>query len=119
MTVLREEDLRSATKVRKGGPEMPEMLTPTSAIMGQGLGKDVALTADGRFPGGSHGFIAGHVTPEAQEEPYCTVRDNMTGPASIRQGTSLMWRCRMMAIPEQTVPRHSGEIHSPCEKCSE
>lgn len=45
---------------------MPEMLTPTSAIMGAGLGKDVALITDGRFSGGSHGFIIGHVTPEAQ-----------------------------------------------------
>lgn len=51
----------------KGGPGMPEMLTPTSAIMGAGLGKDVALLTDGRFSGGSHGFIIGHVTPEAQE----------------------------------------------------
>jgi dihydroxy-acid dehydratase len=51
----------------KGGPGMPEMLTPTSAIMGAGLGNDVALITDGRFSGGSHGFIVGHVTPEAQE----------------------------------------------------
>ncbi len=51
----------------KGGPGMPEMLTPTSAIMGAGLGSDVALITDGRFSGGSHGFIIGHVTPEAQE----------------------------------------------------
>jgi dihydroxy-acid dehydratase len=51
----------------KGGPGMPEMLTPTSAIMGAGLGADVALLTDGRFSGGSHGFIIGHVTPEAQE----------------------------------------------------
>ncbi|RHZ75537.1 hypothetical protein Glove_213g49 [Diversispora epigaea] len=50
----------------KGGPGMPEMLTPTSAIMGAGLGKDVALLTDGRFSGGSHGFIIGHITPEAQ-----------------------------------------------------
>jgi dihydroxy-acid dehydratase len=51
----------------KGGPGMPEMLTPTSAIMGAGLGADVALITDGRFSGGSHGFLVGHVTPEAQE----------------------------------------------------
>lgn len=50
----------------KGGPGMPEMLTPTSAIMGAGLGKSVALITDGRFSGGSHGFLVGHVTPEAQ-----------------------------------------------------
>jgi len=51
----------------KGGPGMPEMLTPTSALMGAGLGADVAMITDGRFSGGSHGFIIGHVVPEAQE----------------------------------------------------
>ncbi len=51
----------------KGGPGMPEMLTPTSALVGAGLGKDVALLTDGRFSGGSHGFIVGHITPEAQD----------------------------------------------------
>ena len=51
----------------KGGPGMPEMLTPTSAIMGAGLGEHVALITDGRFSGGSHGFIVGHVVPEAQD----------------------------------------------------
>ncbi len=50
----------------KGGPGMPEMLTPTSALMGAGMGGEVALITDGRFSGGSHGFIVGHVTPEAQ-----------------------------------------------------
>lgn len=51
----------------KGAPGMPEMLKPTSAVMGAGLGKDVALITDGRFSGGSHGFVVGHVTPEASE----------------------------------------------------
>ena len=51
----------------KGGPGMPEMLTPTSALVGAGLGNDVALITDGRFSGGSHGFIIGHVVPEAQD----------------------------------------------------
>lgn len=51
----------------KGGPGMPEMLKPTSAIMGAGLGKEVALITDGRFSGGSHGFVVGHISPEAQE----------------------------------------------------
>jgi dihydroxy-acid dehydratase len=50
----------------KGGPGMREMLSPTSAVMGKGLGKDVALITDGRFSGGSHGFVVGHITPEAQ-----------------------------------------------------
>jgi dihydroxy-acid dehydratase len=60
----------------KGGPGMPEMLTPTSAIVGAGLGKDVALLTDGRFSGGSHGFIIGHIVPEAQEGgPIALVHD--------------------------------------------
>ena len=60
----------------KGGPGMPEMLTPTSAIMGAGLGKEVALLTDGRFSGGSHGFIIGHIVPEAQEGgPIGLLRD--------------------------------------------
>lgn len=60
----------------QGGPGMPEMLTPTSAIMGAGLGADVALITDGRFSGGSHGFIVGHVTPEAQlGGPIALVKD--------------------------------------------
>ena len=76
-----EEDMLAALEAKKinkgevviiryegpqGGPGMPEMLTPTSAIMGAGLGADVALMTDGRFSGGSHGFIVGHITPEAQ-----------------------------------------------------
>ena len=60
----------------KGGPGMPEMLTPTSALMGAGMGNDVALITDGRFSGGSHGFIIGHVVPEAQEGgPIAFVQD--------------------------------------------
>jgi dihydroxy-acid dehydratase len=51
----------------KGGPGMREMLSPTSAVMGRGLGNDVALITDGRFSGGSHGFVVGHITPEAYE----------------------------------------------------
>ncbi|MGD8316225.1 MAG: dihydroxy-acid dehydratase [Myxococcales bacterium] len=63
----------------KGGPGMPEMLSPTSVIMGAGLGKDVALITDGRFSGGSHGFIIGHITPEAQDGgPIALLRDGDT-----------------------------------------
>ncbi|PSC73296.1 dihydroxy-acid dehydratase [Micractinium conductrix] len=63
----------------KGGPGMPEMLTPTSAIMGAGLGNDCALITDGRFSGGSHGFVIGHVCPEAQEGgPIALVQDGDT-----------------------------------------
>lgn len=60
----------------KGGPGLPEMLTPTSAIMGAGLGDCVALLTDGRFSGGSHGFCIGHITPEAQVGgPIALVKD--------------------------------------------
>jgi len=60
----------------KGGPGMREMLTPTSAIMGRGLGSDVALITDGRFSGGSHGFVVGHISPEAQDGgPLALVED--------------------------------------------
>ena len=60
----------------KGGPGMPEMLTPTSAVMGAGLGDVVAMLTDGRFSGGSHGFIVGHIVPEAADGgPIALVRD--------------------------------------------
>ena len=63
----------------KGGPGMPEMLTPTSAVMGAGLGNDVALLTDGRFSGGSHGFLIGHIVPEAQEGgPIALIQDGDT-----------------------------------------
>jgi len=63
----------------KGGPGMPEMLAPTAAIMGAGLGADVGLLTDGRFSGGSHGFIVGHITPEAQDGgPIALLRDGDT-----------------------------------------
>ncbi|CAO0789730.1 unnamed protein product [Mucor circinelloides] len=74
----------------KGGPGMPEMLKPTAAIMGAGLGKDVALITDGRFSGASHGFIIGHVTPEAFEGgPIALVHndDKITIDANTRQMT--------------------------------
>jgi dihydroxy-acid dehydratase len=60
----------------KGGPGMPEMLKPTAAIMGAGLGNDVALITDGRFSGGTHGFVVGHITPEAQDGgPIAMIND--------------------------------------------
>ena len=63
----------------KGGPGMPEMLKPTSAIMGAGLGKKVALITDGRFSGGTHGFVVGHISPEAQDGgPLALVQDGDT-----------------------------------------
>ena len=79
---LREGQIKSGDVIiiryegPKGGPGMPEMLTPTSAIMGAGLGEEVALITDGRFSGGSHGFIVGHVVPEAQEGGPIALLDN-------------------------------------------
>ncbi|WP_433735630.1 dihydroxy-acid dehydratase [Pseudomonas putida] len=72
----------------KGGPGMREMLSPTSAVMGKGLGKEVALITDGRFSGGSHGFVVGHITPEAFEGgPIALVEDGdrITIDAETRQ----------------------------------
>ena len=60
----------------KGGPGMPEMLKPTSAIMGAGLGKDVALITDGRFSGGTHGFVVGHIVPEAFDGGVIAIVEN-------------------------------------------
>ena len=60
----------------KGGPGMPEMLKPTAAIMGAGLGKEVALITDGRFSGGTHGFVVGHITPEAQDGGTIALLEN-------------------------------------------
>src|SRR4029077_13517166 len=74
----------------KGGPGMREMLSPTSAIMGKGLGKEVALITDGRFSGGSHGFVVGHITPEAYVGgPIALIRngDSITIDAEKRELT--------------------------------
>ena len=74
----------------KGGPGMREMLSPTSAVMGKGLGKDVALITDGRFSGGSHGFVVGHITPEAYDGgPIALIEngDRITIDAESRQIT--------------------------------
>ena len=72
----------------KGGPGMREMLGPTGAIMGAGLGNDVALITDGRFSGGTHGFVVGHITPEAYNGgPLAMVRegDEITIDAKSRE----------------------------------
>ena len=92
----------------KGGPGMPEMLTPTSAIMGAGLGKDVALITDGRFSGGSHGFLVGHITPEAQEG----------GPiAHVRKGEIITIDAQKneisVAIPEDEMKRRRDDWKMP------
>ena len=78
-TVVKGDVLVIRYEGPKGGPGMREMLSPTSAIMGKGLGDDVALITDGRFSGGSHGFVVGHITPEAYDGgPLAIVQDGDT-----------------------------------------
>ena len=111
----------------KGGPGMPEMLTPTSAIMGAGLGKDVALITDGRFSGGSHGFIVGHVTPEAQEGgPIALVQNGdrithrrraRTRSTSTLSDAELAARRKRLEGPAlQGHPRHALQVHQEREE---
>jgi dihydroxy-acid dehydratase len=97
----------------KGGPGMPEMLTPTSAIMGAGLGKDVALLTDGRFSGGSHGFIIGHIVPEAQEGgPIALVRDGDV--VTINAQTRVL----NVDVDDAEMARRRGEWHMPPYKAT-
>jgi dihydroxy-acid dehydratase len=97
----------------KGGPGMPEMLTPTSAIVGAGLGKEIALITDGRFSGGSHGFLVGHITPEAQEG----------GPiALVRNGDSITIDARKntldVALAEDELQRRKEQWKAPPHKAT-
>ena len=95
----------------KGGPGMPEMLKPSSAIMGAGLGKDVALITDGRFSGGSHGFLIGHIVPEAQEGgPIALVRD---GDEVVIDAES---RKLDLVVDEREVDRRRGGWKQPALK---
>ena len=97
----------------KGGPGMPEMLTPTSAIMGAGLGRDVAMITDGRFSGGSHGFIVGHVAPEAQVGgPVALVEDG--DRVTINAETNEI----SVAVSEQEFARRKANWSMPPYKAS-
>jgi dihydroxy-acid dehydratase len=88
----------------KGGPGMPEMLSPTSILMGAGLGDKVALLTDGRFSGGSHGFIIGHVCPEAQEGgPIALVRDGDRIEIDVKKNT-----IELAVAPEELAKRRSA-----------
>jgi dihydroxy-acid dehydratase len=115
----------------KGGPGMPEMLTPTSAIMGAGLGKDVALITDGRFSGGSHGFLVGHITPEAQEGgPIALVRDgeritidaeknelSMGVPAPEIEKRRKEWKAPPLKATRGTLAKYIRLVKSASEGC--
>ena len=92
----------------KGGPGMPEMLTPTSAIVGAGLGRHVALLTDGRFSGGSHGFIVGHITPEAQEGgPIALLRSGDTVTIDADE------RAISVDLPDEELTRRRSEWRMP------
>ena len=105
---------------------MPEMLTPTGAIMGAGLGNDVALITDGRFSGGSHGFIVGHVTPEAQEGgPIALVKDGdqITIDAeanridvAVSDAELAKPQSRLESPALQGHPRHALQVHQEREE---
>jgi len=115
----------------KGGPGMPEMLTPTSIIMGAGLGQDVALITDGRFSGGSHGFIIGHVVPEAQEGgPIALVRDgdvvtidakrrvlDLAVPADELERRRRAWTAPPLAATRGVLARYLRSVRSASEGC--
>jgi dihydroxy-acid dehydratase len=100
----------------RGGPGMREMLSPTSAIMGKGLGKDVALITDGRFSGGSHGFVVGHITPEAHVGgPIAIIRDGDpividADKREINLGLSKAEIKRRLAAWKQPKPRYTSGV---------
>ncbi|RYD78760.1 MAG: dihydroxy-acid dehydratase, partial [Verrucomicrobiaceae bacterium] len=94
-----------------GGPGMREMLSPTSAVMGKGLGKDVALITDGRFSGGSHGFVVGHITPEAAlGGPLAIVKngDPITIDATTRELT--------LGVPQADIDKRLAKWKAPAPK---
>ncbi len=100
----------------KGGPGMREMLSPTSAIMGKGLGKDVALITDGRFSGGTHGFVVGHITPEAYVGGLLAIvenGDNITIDAEnneLRLNVAEHEIARRLALWQQPKPRYTRGV---------
>jgi len=115
----------------KGGPGMPEMLSPTSAIMGAGLGQDVALITDGRFSGGSHGFIIGHITPEAQDGgPIALVHDGdviavdaeartieVDVPADEMERRRAEWKAPALKAQRGTLYKYIKNVKSASEGC--
>lgn len=115
----------------KGGPGMPEMLTPTSVIIGAGLGKECALLTDGRFSGGSHGFVVGHICPEAQVGgPIGLVRDGDVITINVEQRKinveltdeelaerKLLWRAPPLKASRGTLYKYIKNVKSASEGC--
>ena len=110
-TVVKNDVIVIRSEGPVGGPGMREMLSPTGAIMGKGMGKDVALITDGRFSGGSHGFVVGHVTPEAAVGgPIAVVQDGdrITIDAENKQIT--------LGIPQEELDARLAEWTPPAPK---
>ncbi len=115
----------------KGAPGMPEMLKPTSAVMGAGLGKDVALITDGRFSGGSHGFVVGHITPEAQaggmlalvENGDLIIIDAETNRIDVQlseeeiQKRKLQWKAPALKATQGILYKYAKSVSSASEGC--
>ena len=115
----------------KGGPGMPEMLKPTSAIMGAGLGTSVALITDGRFSGGTHGFVVGHITPEAQTGGLIGLLqdgDNITIDANTRQINATLtdeeiatrkaaWKPRPLTAETGILKKYAMTVSTASEGC--
>lgn len=115
----------------KGGPGMPEMLTPTSAVIGAGLGKEVALLTDGRFSGGSHGFVVGHICPEAQVGgPIGLIRDGDVITIDVEKRKinvdltdqelaerKLLWRAPPYKASRGTLYKYIKNVKSASEGC--
>ena len=115
----------------KGGPGMPEMLKPTSAIIGAGLGDSVALITDGRFSGGTHGFVVGHITPEAQEGGLIALLQDgdiiridssqsqieaLLSPEAIRQRRAA-WTPRPLPVSSGYLAKYAKTVSSASEGC--
>ncbi|MBU6410753.1 MAG: dihydroxy-acid dehydratase, partial [Verrucomicrobia bacterium] len=113
----------------RGGPGMREMLSPTSAIMGRGLGRDVALITDGRFSGGSHGFVVGHITPEAHAGgPLALVKNgdritidavkrriNLEVPAAEIQKRRKAWKAPKARYTRGVLAKYAAHVSSASE----
>ena len=115
----------------KGAPGMPEMLKPTSAIMGAGLGKSVAMITDGRFSGGSHGFVVGHVTPEAQvggtialvrngDRIVIDAKENsimLDIPPKEIKARRTLWKAPVLRVKSGVLKKYAKQVASASEGC--
>lgn len=115
----------------KGGPGMPEMLKPTSAIMGAGLGGQVALITDGRFSGGTHGFVVGHVSPEAQEGGLIALVENgdtiiidvksnrlhLAVPETILAQRRVQWKQPPLKVKQGVLYKYARSVSSASTGC--